>query len=593
MTIEPRYLITTADERTWKFDRPVIFLGEWCLHYNRKHIWQDMNAIIAEPYGLGQECKDADRIEARDIERFLFPVFIEVLNQHHGTQHSLRYWRIVLGHWFRCHIELVLNRVKTIEQCLSKYKINKTTVLSGEKYHLAPLDSLAGIWAVNNDRWNNGLYDRILKLIDIGNISVDVVTEDGLEGFWMPTTTIKANLNRMILRWGYRHIGKALRFFAKKNDAFISTTYLPRIDEIKLQLALGQFPQVWNTPKLKLDARPDRVLRYGLTEKVGRETGGNLSNIVASLIFELLPVCYLEGFVEVSDRACKLPFIQKPKFIFISNRFSTDEIFKIWVAGKVEQGAKYFIGQHGNNYGVSKNEGNKTIEEITPDRFLTWGWKGDLTQHIEAFMLKTRPKKKSSYNRNGNLLLVEEHMHHRLTTYDCAYEFGIYFDEQKKFVADLNPEIKNKLIVRLFAPWRLSTYFENLRWRDFDSSVVVDEGDSSMELLIANSRLIVQSYDSTGLLEMLSRNIPTIAFWQCRLDHLKESAIPFYQSLVDVGVIHFTPESAANKINEIWNDIDHWWFQDIVQDARRKFCDRYANISSDIVQDLKELFEKQ
>jgi hypothetical protein len=24
-----RYLITNADERTWKFDRPVIFLGEW------------------------------------------------------------------------------------------------------------------------------------------------------------------------------------------------------------------------------------------------------------------------------------------------------------------------------------------------------------------------------------------------------------------------------------------------------------------------------------------------------------------------------------------------------------------------------------
>ena len=47
-----RYLITTADERTWKFDQPAIFLGEWCKLYDRKHIWLKMNAIVAEPYGL-------------------------------------------------------------------------------------------------------------------------------------------------------------------------------------------------------------------------------------------------------------------------------------------------------------------------------------------------------------------------------------------------------------------------------------------------------------------------------------------------------------------------------------------------------------
>jgi hypothetical protein len=55
-----RYLITTADERTWKFDRPVIFLGEWCRIYDRKHIWQGMDAIVAAPYGLTQSKKDAD-----------------------------------------------------------------------------------------------------------------------------------------------------------------------------------------------------------------------------------------------------------------------------------------------------------------------------------------------------------------------------------------------------------------------------------------------------------------------------------------------------------------------------------------------------
>jgi len=38
-----RYLVATADERTWPKDQPVLFLGKWCKKYSRKHIWQAMN----------------------------------------------------------------------------------------------------------------------------------------------------------------------------------------------------------------------------------------------------------------------------------------------------------------------------------------------------------------------------------------------------------------------------------------------------------------------------------------------------------------------------------------------------------------------
>ena len=42
--------------------------------------------------------------------------------------------------------------------------------------------------------------------------------------------------------------------------------------------------------------------------------------------------------------------------------------------------------------------------------------------------------------------------------------------------------------------------------------------------------------------------------------------------------MHFSPESAAQKVNEIWDDVDGWWGQDDVQDARLKFIERYARI---------------
>ena len=73
MINQKRYLITTADENTWKFDRPVIFLGEWCRLYDRKHIWSGMDAVVAEPYGLELSKKDSDFSKALLLANKLFP----------------------------------------------------------------------------------------------------------------------------------------------------------------------------------------------------------------------------------------------------------------------------------------------------------------------------------------------------------------------------------------------------------------------------------------------------------------------------------------------------------------------------------------
>ena len=78
MTIQKRYLITTPDETTWKNNQPVIFLGEWCCLYERKHIWQNMDAIVAKPYGLDTSKKEADFSKIRELQQKLFPKFCEI-----------------------------------------------------------------------------------------------------------------------------------------------------------------------------------------------------------------------------------------------------------------------------------------------------------------------------------------------------------------------------------------------------------------------------------------------------------------------------------------------------------------------------------
>ena len=104
-----RYLITTEDEATWKFDQPVIFLGEWCRLYDRKHIWQNMDAIVAKPYGVDLFIKEKDDIKVKKLEQKILQELSVILNENFYTNHNTRFWQIILGPWLRTILSLLLN----------------------------------------------------------------------------------------------------------------------------------------------------------------------------------------------------------------------------------------------------------------------------------------------------------------------------------------------------------------------------------------------------------------------------------------------------------------------------------------------------
>ena len=152
MTKQKRYLITTADERTWEFDRPVIFLGEWCLHYKRKKIWQNMDSVISDSYGLNLSKKKSDYNEAKKLEDKLFPELCELLNQQHNSSYSKRFWWILLGPWYKRIVKLILNRVNTLKKCLEKYEISGTSTYINNSYALSSANSLLAYESFNNNK---------------------------------------------------------------------------------------------------------------------------------------------------------------------------------------------------------------------------------------------------------------------------------------------------------------------------------------------------------------------------------------------------------------------------------------------------------
>ena len=592
MIKKKRYLITTADELTWKFDQPVIFLGEWCRLYDRKHIWQGMNSIVAKPYGLSALKKDTDYFNAKMLEEKLFPELCVLLNGYHGTQHDERFWSIITGHWFRAIVQLLLNRTNTLLQCLQTDEIYETTVYNSEYSSLASPNWTSAFNSFDNDQWNNVLNGRILSLLNNANISLNYhKKKDSVfvyQGFKYKALNNELSFKRKVLKWTQTTYSKIARRFIKNEDAFIMSSYLPAKEEVKLELSLGQWPQMWNRFTPKIDLKPDQILRKNLTKKFEHKSENYLENIIRTLLFELLPVYYLEAQQDLKKIVNELPWPKSPKFIFTSNNFNTDEIFKLWTAIKVESGAKYYVGQHGCNYFTKKNEFPR-IEEKTPDKFFTWGWTNELPKYIPAFIFKTAGRKPLNYNINGRLLLIETIQSIRMTTWDSTSEHNEYFKDQKNFVSRLSSTPRQKLTIRLHALYQDRKYNEDHRWKDFDRSIKVDKGKIAIKHLISDSRLVVHSYDSTGILETLSQNIPTLAFWQNNLDHLRDEVKPYYQLLIDSGILHLSSKSASSKVNEIWDNVDVWWNKRDIQEARKNFCDRLIKNSKNPVKKMTYL----
>jgi putative transferase (TIGR04331 family) len=377
-----------------------------------------------------------------------------------------------------------------------------------------------------------------------------------------------------------------------RNQGDIQNTYLTKIDEIKLNLSLNSIPLYWTAYKssnLKTNIDLNNLKqRKTLSYNYKNFSEDFVENIIGDMIFKILPICFLEGFKELNNIVSKRILPKNPKYIFTSNLYDTNEDFKLWTAKNVELGTKYIIGQHGSNFGTHRYI-NPSAEETIADKFITWGWTDNLKQHVPAFIFKiTKFTQKINYS-DGGLLLILTHVPHRYRLYDVIYENRNYFDNQILFVNKLKSSITKKLTIRKTPSGSALSLGEDVKFNQFHKSVKFDEGEIKIEKLINKSKIVVFTYDSTGMLECLAKNIPTIVFWDNTFDYIRDSAKPYYQMLIDSGILHSSPESASNKINQVWDNIDEWWLSNKTQIFRKKFCEKYATFSDSPINQLKEI----
>ncbi|NBY44712.1 MAG: hypothetical protein EBQ64_01805 [Acidimicrobiia bacterium] len=350
---------------------------------------------------------------------------------------------------------------------------------------------------------------------------------------------------------------------------------------VAMHLRLGVLPRLWRF-SAKLTPQPvNESLRDQFNLAV--YLPGGFAEFLAKSISRHLPTVYLEGFENLKNQTFSENVLSKPpRAIFTNTLLHRSEQFKLWSATFVAQGkTKLLSGQHGGGYGVSRFVGwSEEYELAVVDKFLSWtrvsNRKNTEACCVQARLEELRPEQ------DGQLLVVLGPVTRNSDIYGmlAVQSNSNYF----KILADLVSALPNHVLMKtLVRPKNASATRKPARvgaeqiLNIFDRNVEIDFGGQSLNQRLAKSRLAVVTYNETTIPTNLIANFPTIALWDPNYVRLNDRATAVYEELLKAKILFHSPTAAAQHISEIWSDVDEWWNSEVVQSARRNFCDHYAH----------------
>jgi putative transferase (TIGR04331 family) len=580
-------LVTSSLEETWPQDTPIIFLGQWCLRYSRKHVWEQLDHEVADYHWDDRQRIPGDLDYVRLVYERLLGELAERLNEIHSVSFSVRYWRIVAGWWLFYFIQIYFDRWQVIQNASLTYS-GASLFRCPERSEIPASHDMAEFQQeMATDWWNEHLFADIAERWTTLNVrpAPDVAGrpnthQDGGQGmtfrsiparFARRTAQILSSLGRLQLMTGHR--------------VSLRADYLKSSERRKLEVLLRQAP--FSAKRVKLPRSQPEMAKRNWTLSGGNQ---DFERAVALAIPRYLPTCYLEGYADSAEVAARLAFPTIPRVVMTANAYSSDDLWKLWAAEQAEKGAKVVIAQHGGHYGTGKWSSTQEHETSICDRYLSWGWDDPREPKVTpAPATKLIGLKKRPPSRQGRCLQVTSAMprySYLMYSVPVGPQIQEYIDDQFRFTGALSPNVREELLVRLYPEdygWDLDE-----RWRDREPEIAVDAGVQPMAELLEQTRLYVATYNATTFLESISQGIPTVIFWNPKYWELADNAQPYFDSLKRAGVFFDDSIECAVHVNGIWDDVPAWWASDLVQEAVGSFADRFAYVGPRPLRELRE-----
>ena len=309
-----------------------------------------------------------------------------------------------------------------------------------------------------------------------------------------------------------------------------------------------------------------------------KEKNVNLK-IVKFLLIEVFPLIFLEGFNEQKKIAdnCHLP--KKTKGIFTCSAY-TDNAFKFWLADKIQNKNKIFFGAHGVGYNIYKFFYHEEHELKFSKKYFIWGKDKSNSKMIPIgnFLLpKTLKYKNSNFNKILIVLPVYDFYKRVMNVFfSNSHNQDIFHIEN--LIHKLSHDIKKHVYIKPH-PQSYRKDFSMLELINYNKKIIqVFNSTNNFEKINNEFSFLIFTYLSTEFLNSISLDKPCMIYInKTELKKYKLKAKVNFLKLKNAGILHFSGNSLATKLNKVSSDINKWWNSSEVKKIKKNFCDSYCS----------------
>lgn len=591
----PNILVTTALEATWGSSKNILFLGEWCKKYERRHIlehrhsetlrfhWDDRNKLIK------------DYTELERLHQLLLVSLTQALNKLHGVDYNERYWQTLLDPWLAAYIGVIFDRWECLRIAFEENKYHHTIFVNSKGFDNPPYSYEDFVeCAADSDKWNQYLYQQIISYAYLDQCSIQKIDAPSSPAeIKIPAQRHKLSVKRKFKSAITLYFNK----YCKNNTVVFIGTSFNLYAFLKLHLYIGQLPSFdplyeyrpvcsdSSFSVLSVDASKRSTL------KIDFQCTTAFEEFLKQIIAYDIPVCLIEDYIMLRDRIRKV--VLRPKVIVTGSSHWGDYFAKMWFAEHISKGRKLLILEHGGSLPLINELFNFEVDisDLRACWFLPYHSKHVqmpppkiINSNAKLYAIYQKlitPKKYCSFIGNEYPRWV-----YRAQFCPLANQWSTSFKMTLEFYGQLDGRVKDYFRVKPYPfsrGWNTSQRFVDKL--GFDK--VYEE--NAIKKIILISRVIVCSYPETTFSEAMASGVPTILMYPAHLYKLHPITFPLLEILKAAKIIFHNPADAANHLNSIWDDPNKWWNSSQTIVAREEFYRQALNLDKNWIKKWADL----
>ena len=562
--LKKKYLELPNFDKNFNYSKDILFYKNWKNHKNKI---TDMKKNI------------------QMYNHFLNELTL-FLNNYHEKKYSKRYWEIILGAWLFPFISSISFKWRLINSLKArKYFFFKKEIYPND---LIPHGLEDYIRLSQSNFWNHYFFSKIIE--DNFSQKITVVKKGKISNNHerdriykiLKLQNLKEKISLLIQR--------VLNIIPQNKKILIFSTYMSNLQEIWLNLITNKSLLFYKSLRPNILFRNKDLYKFQRKKFKNLKTNGSkMEKFIAKEILKNLPTTFLENYNFTEDLIKRIPFPKKPKKIFTCLGILRSTLMDRYIAKNVENRTTLILAQHGGNYFQHKFHFNSLLEVKIADKYLSWG----NVKNKKIVPIGVIKNLKKSQN-IGDKIILEVRMR---KGYIREIKIDSGFLESQKYLKDLcdffslikDDELIKKLVVKLHPVkffWQEKNQFlsanPSIRFLD-ESKVMIKE--------IQSAKIIVQTFCSTGHLESLAANKPTLMYLTHDLNFLEKKTKKYFIEFKKIGIIHTNPRSLYNmliKINKE-GELKKWWYQKKIQTLIKNYNQDYCILNQNKSYDLAKI----